>query len=300
MAQTQKQVSKKTVGSYPFFSVVISLVLALFIIGLLVLTARQSQRLLSAIKSRFQLQVVLDQNVSPAATDSLKSVLASKPWIGRTTESNQPAVRFISKEAAAKIFIEETGEDFAGLLDDNPLHDAFEVRLSPNHTDKLAVEEISKGLMGLPHVKEVVYQADLLALINSNLTKIGLVLAGLMFVLVIGVALLINNTIRLAMFSQRFLIRSMQLVGATGWFIIKPFVWRALVQSTIASVIAWLLLSLLFQTGVSQVPELAVLSEPTDLAMVGLVQLGAGLMLGAGGAFWAVRRFLNMSLDQLY
>lgn len=292
-------VQKKAVGSYPFASVILSLTLALLIFGLLVVGALQGQRLLESIKSRFQLQVMLKRQTSATSIDSLKQELASQPWIARTAEG-KPAIRFISKDQAARQFIKETGEDFIGMLEDNPLLDALEVKLDPAFTKPDQVKQISTQILSQPQVYEVSYQADMLNLVNRNLNSAIMFLGGLLLLVILGVALLINNTIRLAMYSQRFLIRSMQLVGASAWFITKPFVFRALTLGLLAGLLASGILVLAIQTGVSFIPELALVVEPTDYIVCAGLQLLMGVILGAGGAFWAVRRYLDMSLEQLY
>jgi cell division transport system permease protein len=140
------------------------------------------------------------------------------------------------------VLIDKTGEDFVELLGENPLHDAFVIRIAPEYQMEESLESIKAELGNLESVHEVVYVKNLVQLINSNVAKISILLMVVTVILLIVTAVLINNTIKLALFSQRFLIRSMQLVGAKTGFVIKPFVRRAGLQGMVAGLLASALL----------------------------------------------------------
>lgn len=289
---------KKTLGSYPFMTVIASLTLALVIIGMVVVLGLQGNRLVTAVKSRFEVQVFLHHDLTPLHQDSLKAVFANQPWIAKLDDKAQ--VRFVSKEQAAKRFMDETGEDFANLLGDNPLRDAYQLRIDATYADSVQLSKLAQQVRGMDGVYEVVYEPDLLQNINANLNKIFAALGGVSLLLIAGVILLIHNTIRLAMYSQRFLIRSMQLVGASVWFIQRPFLARAAIHSMIATVVAFLTIWALGQTAASQVVELSNISQAQDYLFAGAAQLFTGLIIGLGSAWRAIHKYLGMSLDQLY
>ena len=153
----------------------------------------------------------------------------------------------MSKEEGARQLLQSTGEDFRQFLGDNPLRDAYVLKIKPEYTDTMHLRQLNRSVAAQRGVFEVQYPQDLFASINNNLTRVSLVLLGFAAVLVLVVVILINNTIKLALFSQRFLIRSMQLVGATRLFIQQPFLRRATWQGLASGVLAALILVALLQ-----------------------------------------------------
>ena len=153
----------------------------------------------------------------------------------------------MSKEEGARQLLQSTGEDFRQFLGDNPLRDAYVLKIKPEYTDTMHLRQLERSVATQRGVFEVQYPQDLFTSINNNLTRVSLVLLGFAAVLVLVVVILINNTIKLALFSQRFLIRSMQLVGATPLFIQQPFLRRATWQGLASGVLAALLLVALLQ-----------------------------------------------------
>lgn len=290
---------KKKVGSYPLAAVLLSLTLALLIVGLLVVAGLQSGRLIDAVRSRFEVQVFLQHDLTVGQRDSLQQSIITQPWLA-TNDAGQRLLTYVSKEEAAKTFAKESGEDFSALLGDNPLRDAYRLRIAPAYTDSAKLAAVVSQLQGMPAVYEAVYEPDLLAALNANLSKLFFVLGGLAALLLTGVILLIHNTIRLAIYSQRLLIRSMQLVGASAWFIQKPFLWRAAMHSVYATGIALVLVALVVETAQQQLPELAAVTSTQDLVVAGSIQLLVGVLIGVGSAWRAVQKYLGMKLDQLY
>src|SRR5687768_12689222 len=232
---------KKKLGGYPAVGVVISVTLALFVVGLFGLLVIYSQQLEKQVRENIRLQVYLKSNLTENQRLQIENKLLSQQF---TSKESNKAVTYISKEQAAKNFIAETGEDFIKFIGENPLKDAYLVTIDPSYHTKAQLEKIKTDIQKMNGVFQVYYVEGLIESVNDNVVKIGFFLGGLILVLLITVVLLINNTLRLALFSQRFLIRSMQLVGAKNWFIQRPFLARAAgygcLSGAIAAVIIWL------------------------------------------------------------
>jgi cell division transport system permease protein len=289
---------KKKVGRYPGGLILFSMTVALFLIGFCGLLALQSKRLVTYIRENYEMRVFLDRDIDSTKAEPVYKKIAARPYI--LTTNGQPQVSFISRDAAAREFIAETKEDFKAFLDDNPLHDSYRVRLAEDYFEEAKLKQVKQDLEEIDGVQEAVYQENLVDTINRNINKIYVVMTGFAVVLLLIIILLMNNTIRLALYSQRMLIRSMQLVGATNGFITRPFLLRGVGQGILAGLLASGLLVALQQAAVYNIPELSVLQEPVKIAMLlgGLVLLG--LMIGLLSTAQAVNRYLGVSLDELY
>jgi cell division transport system permease protein len=197
--------------------------------------------------------------------------------------------------------IAQTGEDFQQFLGENPLPDAYTLRLTAETSgDSAQLHRAIRQLRQINGVADVNYVERLIDSVNQNLRRVSLVLLGFALALTLVVIVLVNNTVKLALFSQRFLIRTMQLVGASEGFIQGPFLQRAAVQGLISGLLAGLALLAVEQWAVLQLPELGILRD--DLRLVALVAslVALGGLLGLLSAWRAVRRYLNLSLDELY
>ncbi len=209
-------------------------------------------------------------------------------------------MRFFSKEEAAKVFIRETGENFSTFLGENPLRDAFIIKIKPEFYNSRQMRIIKTDLEKIPGVFEATYVEDLVDRINRNIVRITVILIAFAGILLLTVSVLINNTIKLAMFSQRFLIRSMQLVGATYSFIRKPFLLRAAAYGLIGGLLASLLLWLLMQYAYHNVEELKILDDPIrTLGLFSFLCL-LGAFVGFISSLRSVNRYLSLSLDDSY
>lgn len=293
-----KHTRKKKLGAYPHTMVIFSISLALFVIGLFGLLLIHAGKLSNLVKENLEVQVYLNQDMSQLEMEKLRKTLAKKEYIAY--KDGEPQVTFFSKEEGAKEFIEESGEDFLTFLGENPLRDAFILHINPEFATSEQLKVIQKDLQGTEGVFEVEYVESLIEAINHNLKRISIVLLSFAAILVLVVVILINNTIKLALFSQRFLIRSMQLVGATSFFIQRPFLNRALLQGFISGVIASALLMALLQYAYHEISELYLLRDErqTFMLMGCLVILGS--VLGFFSSYRSVRKYLRASLDDLY
>lgn len=289
---------KKKLGSYPYVSVVFSISLALFVIGLFGLLILHANRLTQIIKENIEIQVYLNRTISENDKIKIRKTLSNKDYIA--VVNGQPQISFVSKEEAASDFIEETGEDFIQFLGENPLRDAYIINVKPENYTTEDLQKIRLDIERMSGVFEVTYVESLINSINKNVAKISIVLVSFAALLVIIVAILINNTIRLALFSQRFLIRSMQLVGATRQFIKKPFLIRSFMHGILGGVFASVLLLLILNYANQQIEDIERLQEPSKILIlfVGLLVLGG--FMGFLSTYRAVNKYLKMSLDELY
>ncbi|EKB50709.1 cell division protein FtsX [Cecembia lonarensis] len=290
---------KKTrLGRFKFISVLFSTTLSLFIVGLFGVIVIQAKTLTSLIRENIEIQVFLNKNLSAAQITRIGNLLESKPYV--LSKEENIGVKFISQDEAAQVFLQDTGEDFAQFLDDNPLRDSYTIAIAEAYQTSEQILEIVAEIQQIDGVFEVTYMADLVDSINQNLTKVAIVMGGFILILIFTVVMLINNTIKLALFSQRFLIRSMQLVGATRGFIRKPFLLRAFFFGILAGLIASALLFLIIEYTKANIDGFALLQNYTLLYYLfgGLVIIGA--MLSLFSTLQAVNKYLNMSLDELY
>ena len=289
---------KKKLGSYPTLLVVFSITLALVVIGLFGLLLVHAQKLSEVVRENLEVQVYLDRDLPETELLRLQQDLGQQAFVAE--RNGKPQIRFVSKEEGARQLLQSTGEDFRQFLGDNPLRDAYVLKIKPEFTDTLHLRQLNRSISAQRGVFEVQYPQDLFASINNNLTRVSLVLLGFAAVLVLVVVILINNTIKLALFSQRFLIRSMQLVGATRLFIQQPFLRRATWQGLASGVLAALLLVALLQYAYLEVEPLRLLRDDLRLGLLLLGVVVLGVVIGFFSSARAVHKYLQMSLDDLY
>lgn len=293
-----KYKKKKKLGSFPYVSVIFSITLALFVIGLFGLLILHSNKLKDSIRENITIQIYLDKFVTENDKIRINKLLTQKKYIAK--DGDKSLVEYISKEEAAKLFIESSGEDFIEFLGDNPLRDAFTIKIDPSYQQSDSLKTIETELSKVDSVFEVVYIQNLVQAINKNITKISLILIGFTIILIITIVILINNTIKLALFSQRFLIRSMQLVGAKASFIIAPFVRRAGMQGLLSGLIASMILFALLTYANSVIEELKQLQSINELLILFAFIMGLGMVIGMISTYKAVKKYLKMTLDELY
>jgi cell division transport system permease protein len=289
---------KKRLGSYPFFTVVFSLTMALFVIGLGGLLLLHASKLSSIVRESIEIQIYLDRYLSQEETANVEKALQKRPYLEK--KENTPQIQFVHKDEAAKKFIEATGENFMTLLGENPLRDAYLIKIKPEFYDNRKMQLIKQDVEKIPGVFEATYVENLVEEINRNIYRISFVLLVFAALLLFTITILINNTIKLALFSQRFLIRSMQLVGATSWFIQRPFLFRSLWQGFLSGILAAVLLYVLLQYANTQIKELVMLQvqEQIFLLLAGLCILGP--LISLFSSYRSVNKYLQMSLDELY
>lgn len=270
----------------------ISITLVLLMVGLLGLIVLHAQKLSEYVRENIGFSIIMKENVREAGIVQLQKTLDASRFV-KSTE-------YITPEQAAEELQEELGEDFISFLGYNPLLPSIELKLKAEYTNIDSMEMIENELLADTDVKEIYYQKDLVHLINKNIRRIGLVLLGFSVLLLVIAVALINNTIRLSVYSKRFLIKTMQLVGATGGFIRRPFLWYAVMQGLYAAFIAIICLGLLLYFFQKELPELVNLQDPgLILSLFGLVLL-TGIVLTYLSTWFAVKKYLRAKADRLY
>ncbi len=292
------KIKKKQLGSYPFFSVVFSITLALFVVGIFGVLVIYADSLSALVKENVKIQVYLKNQLDDKETKTIGKKLASADFV--LEDSAKSPIVFVSKEVAAKQFILDTGEDFQKFLGENPLRDAYLVKIDPAFHSKENLAAIKARVEKINGVFQVYYMESLIESINKNIARIGLILLGLASILLIAVVLLINNTLRLALFSQRFLIRSMQLVGATRGFIQWPFIYRAMLHGALAGFITCGLLWAVIRLGHQKIQELEMIENPDRIVVLLASLLAMGIFVAVISTWRAVHRYMKLSLDELY
>ncbi len=275
-----------------YVSTVISITLVLFVLGLLGLVMLHAKKISDHVKENLGFSVILHDNALPAQISNLQKTLDVMPAV-KTTE-------FISSEQAADVLMQELGEDFIKFLGYNPLFPSIDVRLNASYANPDSLALFEAQVMKNRIVREVHYQKDLVSLINDNVKKIGaglLVFSGLLLAIAFA---LINNTIRLSVFSKRFLIKSMQLVGATQAFIRKPFVVIGVVQGLIGALLAIVLLLGVLYVGQRQIPELAGFQDVNMLLSLFVLVILLGIIISWISTHLAVKKYLRIKTDYLY
>lgn len=289
---------KKKLGNYPLTSVVFSITLSLLVIGLFGLILIYSNSLTNIVQENVEIQIYLNKGITESEKIKINKTISSQDYV--LTRDSEPQITLITKEEAAKEFIQETGEDFLEFIGENPLRDALIVKIDKEYQDPEKMEEIKTEIESIRGVFEATYVESLVENINSNLTKIGLILGGIALLLLLVVVILINNTIKLALFSQRFLIRSMQLVGATSSFIKWPFLRRSINYGILAGLIASFSLFGVLQYANARVEDLSSISNQNHILILMIALVFIGAIVGFTSTYRAVNRYLKMSLDELY
>jgi cell division transport system permease protein len=275
-----------------YVTLVISVSLVLFLLGVLGLLLINARELSDYFRESLSFSVMLDDNAKEADIRMLQKDLDAKLYV-KSTE-------YISKNEAAAKMKEELGEDFIDFLGENPLPPSIDVYLKAEYTKADSVAKIEKYVLEYPFVKEVYYQESLLFLINENVRKISLFLLVISSFLFLIAITIINNTIRLAIYSKRFLIRTMQLIGATRGFIRRPFLVQSAIHGLIAALVAMCLLSGMLYLIEKEFFLLFTFRNTNLLVLLALSLIVTGVIINIISTFFSVNRYLSISEDQLY
>jgi len=291
-SKEEKYYRRKVNGSY--ITSVISITLVLFTLGFLGLIILHANNLSNYIKENIGFEIIMKPGTKEADIVHMQKMLDAETFV-KSTE-------YITREEAAKRLSEALGEDFIGFLgeENNPLLPSIDVRFRANWANNDSLAIIEQNILSNENVKEVYYQKSLVHLINKNIRKISIVLLAFSVLLLLIATALINNTIRLSVYSKRFVIRSMQLVGATESFIRRPFVLRGMAQGILSAVIALFLISGIMATIKQNIPELELISSLELMAFLYAVVLLLGLLVSGFSTLFAVSRYLNLKPDKLY
>ena len=271
-----------------------SIALVLFLLGVFALLMMHAQKLSNHLKENIGFEIVMNSNVKVDSILKLQHELNTMPAVKST--------KYIPKEEAIRRLSEDLGEDFLQWLgnEENPLLPSIEVRFNADWANNDSLSVIQARLLNNKDVKEVYYHKSLVNLINQNISRIGLILMIASLVLLIIAITLIRNTIRLSIYSKRFLVRSMQLVGATPAYIRRPFIRSGITQGFFGALIADALLALLLYGMMQRLPELTLIQDYTIIIAIFGGILLLGMLLGGLSTRLALRKYLNADVDQLY
>jgi len=271
---------------------VISIALVLFMLSLLGLLVLNARRLADYVKENIGFSVILKENVRDADRIQLQKYFDASVFVKET--------QYIAPEQAAQELIEELGEDFIEILGTNPLLGSIDIKLYAAYANPDSIAKIETEFMKYPQIKEVYYQESLVHLVNNNLKKISLViLLFSAFLFVISIALF-NNTIRLMVYSKRFIIKTMQLVGATRGYIRKPFMLRGLGHGIMGAILAILFMLAVLYIARNQMPEMVIFTDNRMVAMLILFLIVLGVLLAWLSTTMAVNKYLRLDKDSLY
>ncbi|HNY08507.1 MAG TPA: permease-like cell division protein FtsX [Tenuifilaceae bacterium] len=288
--QTKKSAKGRLRNSY--ISSIISISLVLFTLGILGLLVISSQKLSDYMKENIGFTIYLNDSVSNADANYLKKLLDASTYV----RSSQ----YYSKEDAASLMEKELGEDFISYLGYNPLSAFIDVRLKADYANNDSIPKIESWLKQFQQVKEVDYQKSLVNLVNENVSRLGLVVLAFGALMLFIALVLINNTIRLSVYSRRFLINTMKQVGATWGFIRKPFLLRSILHGLYASIIAIGLLSGLIYGIKNEVADILQIVEPYYIMGIFAAVTLVGIAINLTATLLAVNKFLRLNADDLY
>jgi cell division transport system permease protein len=259
------------------------------VLGLLVLNAK---RLSDYVKENIGFSIILKENVKEVEIKRLQKILDATDYVKSTN--------YVTKEEAARDLQKELGEDFIEFLGYNPLLASIDVHLQARYTNSDSISIIKEDLQKYEQIKEVFYQESLVQLVNQNIKKIGFfILVFSAFLLLVAIAL-INNTIRLSIYSKRFIINTMQLVGATRGFIRRPFVFRGVLQGVYASILAMIMLSGVIYFFQNEFDNIVSLQDVEIVAPLFGAVLGVGIFISWISTLSAVNKYLKIKVDKLY
>lgn len=275
-------------------TVIISLSLVLFMLGALGLLVINARQLITHYKEDVGFQIYLKDTASSAQTDALIQEISNSSYC--------KSVTLINKEQAAEKLKNDIGEDFMSFLGSNPLLNSLDVKLNAPYANTDTLLKVEQNILQKhqSYISEIVYQKDMINSLNKNTNAIAffiLIFSGALLIVAIA---LINNTIRLSIYSQRFLIRTMYLVGATRLFISRPFIFKGLRQGIIAGIIAGGLLAGFLILSQKFIPDLLQLIDENILMLLLVTLIILGVIISAFSALMAVRRYLRLKTSDLY
>jgi cell division transport system permease protein len=288
-AQAQK-LNRRIFKSY--LTTTISISMVLFLIGLLGVVLLNAERLAKYVRENIGVTLVLKDDIQESEIAELQKLLKATDFV--------KSVEYIDKETAAEKLKNELGEDFTGFLGYNPLLSSIDVKLFAEYATPEKLNVLEKKFMEYSQVKEVLFQRDIVSIINDNVKKIGFILIFFSGLLLLIFSALISNTIRISIYSERFIINTMLLVGATDSFIRAPFVKRSIKYGIIGAVAANLLLFILM---ISYSSELTGIIDLNDFKIFGIVFLGdllIGVLISWGSTYFAVNKFIRIKFDELF
>ena len=286
----ERDQKRRLISSY--FSVVLSIALVLFLLGLLGMLVLNAKKVSDHFKEQVVVTIYLKQTAKEVEIKQLEKSLAMADYV-KSTE-------YVTKEQAAEFLKAENGEDFMDFVGYNPLQNSIDVHLKADFVTSEHLEKISEEATSKNFVDEVTYDNDLVNLMNENVQKISfwvLVISGIFTIIAV---LLINSSIRLSVYSKRFTIKTMQMVGATKQFIRRPFVWKSVRLGIIGAIIALIGMAIVLYYINKTFPELGLVDSPALIVLLFAFVFALGIIITWISTHIATQRFLNLKTDQLY
>lgn len=291
MANSEDKYSKRRLKT-SYLSTIVGITLVLYMLGLLGLIIMHAKKISDYVKENIGFTVFLIDDVKEADIIQLKKTLDAREYV-KSTE-------YITREKAALSLQKDLGEDFVSFLGYNPLPSSIDIRFNAGFANAASLNNLKAELEKNKYVKEVSYQKSLVSMVNENLRKISLIILGFSCLLLIIAVALINNTIRLSVYSKRFLIRTMQLIGATENFIRLPFVLKGVVQGLAGAVIATIFLVFTLFFAQKELPELRELQDTALFIKLFIFVAVLGIVISWASTYLAVRKYLRIKTDSLY
>lgn len=286
----EKHQKRRLISSY--FSVVLSIALVLFLLGLLGMLVLNAKKVSDHFKEQVVVTIYLKDTAKQVEIKQLEKSLAMSDYV-KSTE-------YVSKEQAAEFMKAENGEDFMDFVGYNPLQNSIDVHLKADYVTSEHLEKVSTEATNKKFVEEVSYDNDLVNLMNDNVKKISfwVLIISALFTLI--AVLLINSSLRLAVYSKRFTIKTMQMVGATKRFIRRPFVWKSIRLGIIGAILALIGMAIVLYYINETFPELELLTNPILMIALFTVIFSLGIIITWISTHFATQRFLNLKTDELY
>ena len=281
---------RRLISSY--FSVVLSIFLVLFLLGALGLFVINSKKITNDFKENIPMTVFFDNDAKDSTISAFDTELKNAKFIKEYA--------FVHKDSAAKNNVDIVGKDFMEFLGFNPLQNSFDIHLKGDYVNADSIKKIERNIRKNEMISEIIYDKELVDMVNENVTKITFWILIISGILTVVAMLLINSSMRLSIYSHRFTIKTMQMVGATKSFIRKPFIWRSIKLGLIGSGLAiiGIIALAIYVDGIF--PSLGIAKDYVSLGIVITGVLGIGILITWISTFFATRRFLNLKTDDLY
>lgn len=275
-----------------YFYAIFSITLVLFVLGMAAIITIEANRISKEFKETLMVEIVLKDNVTNDMIGPLQARLQTKKYIKN--------IRYISKEEAAKILQKDLGENFLDILGYNPLYGSFNLNLVGSYANKDSFDIISRDLTSFPEVKQVNIQTNILESLDKKARSASFIVFFIAVALLVFAISLIFNTIRLAMFANRFTIKTMQLFGATRWFIIRPFLGKGLLNGLVSGIVACLLIEGLIFYFDHSYPEIGLLRDFFTFALLFGCIILFGILISFISTLMAVLHYLRLKVEDLY
>ena len=275
-----------------YFSVVLSIFLVLFLLGALGLFVINSKKITNDFKENIPMTVFFDNDANDSIISAFDTEMKNAKFIKEYA--------FVHKDSAAKNNVDIVGKDFMEFLGFNPLQNSFDIHLKGDYVNADSIKKIERNIRKNEMISEIIYDKELVDMVNENVTKITFWILIISGILTVVAMLLINSSMRLSIYSHRFTIKTMQMVGATKSFIRKPFIWRSIKLGLIGSGLAiiGIIALAIYVDGIF--PSLGIVKDYVSLGIVITGVLGIGILITWISTFFATQRFLNLKTDDLY